>query len=153
MPVVDDWILPIGKAKVAREGTDVTIVSYSRGVKFSLEAAEVLSAEGISAEVVDLRTIRPMDIETVLASVKKTNRVVTVEEGWGPCGVGAEIGWQITQHAFDYLDAPPTRVTQEDTPLPYAEKLEALSLPNTEKVVAAVKKVICLLYTSDAADE
>ena len=142
VPVVDDWVLPIGKAKVAREGTDVTIVSYSRGVKFSLEAAEVLSAEGVSAEVVDLRTIRPMDIETVLASVKKTNRVVTVEEGWGPCGVGAEIGWQITQHAFDYLDAPPTRVTQEDTPLPYAEKLEALSLPNTEKVVAAVKKVM-----------
>ena len=142
IPDVDDWVLPIGKAKVAREGTDVTIVSYSRGVKFSLEAAEMLAGEGISAEVVDLRTIRPMDAETVINSVKKTNRVVTVEEGWAPCGVGAEVAWQVTQHAFDYLDAPPMRVTQEDTPLPYAANLEALSLPNAEKVVKAVKKVM-----------
>jgi len=142
VPKVDDWVLPIGKAKVAREGSDVTIVSYSRGVKFSLEAAEMLAGDGVSAEVVDLRTLRPMDVETVLESVKKTNRVVTVEEGWGPCGVGAEVGWQVTQHAFDYLDAPPTRVTQEDTPLPYAANLEALSLPNAEKVVKAVKKVL-----------
>ncbi|MEL7019032.1 MAG: pyruvate dehydrogenase complex E1 component subunit beta, partial [Pseudomonadota bacterium] len=141
IPDVDDWVLPIGKARVAREGTDVTIVSYSRGVKFSLEAAETLAGEGISAEVVDLRTIRPMDVETIVSSVKKTNRLVTVEEGWGPCGIGAEVGWQVTQNAFDYLDAPPTRVTQEDTPLPYAENLEALSLPNAEKIVAAVKKV------------
>ena len=142
IPAVDDWVLPIGKAKVAREGTDVTIVSYSRGVKFSLEAAEALAGEGISAEVVDLRTLRPLDAETVINSVKKTNRVVTVEEGWAPCGVGAEIGWQVTQHAFDYLDAPPTRVTQEDTPLPYAANLEALSLPNAEKIVTAVKSVM-----------
>jgi len=142
VPDVDDWVLPIGKAKIARAGTDVTIVSYSRGVKFSLEAAEQLAGDGISAEVVDLRTIRPMDVETVLASVRKTNRVVTVEEGWGPCGIGAEVGWQVTQHAFDYLDAPPTRVTQEDVPLPYAENLEVLSLPNAEKVVAAVKSVM-----------
>ncbi|MEM1191778.1 MAG: pyruvate dehydrogenase complex E1 component subunit beta [Pseudomonadota bacterium] len=141
IPDMDAWVLPIGKARVAREGTDVTIVSYSRGVKFSMEAAETLAGEGISAEVVDLRTIRPMDVETILNSVKKTNRLVTVEEGWGPCGIGAEVGWQVTQHAFDYLDAPPTRVTQEDTPLPYAENLEALSLPNAEKIVAAVKKV------------
>ena len=142
IPAVDDWVLPIGKAKVAREGTDVTIVSYSRGVKFSLEAAETLAGEGISAEVVDLRTLRPLDAETVINSVKKTNRIVTVEEGWAPCGVGAEIGWQVTQHAFDYLDAPPTRVTQEDTPLPYAANLEALSLPNAEKIVNAVKSVM-----------
>ncbi len=142
VPQVDDWIVPIGKAKVAREGTDVTIVSYSRGVKFALEAAARLAEEGISAEVVDLRTLRPMDTATVIASVKKTNRVVTVEEGWAPCGVGAEIGWQVTQHAFDYLDAPPARVTQEDVPLPYAANLEVLSLPNAEKIVRAVKGVM-----------
>ena len=142
VPKVEDWVIPIGKAKVQREGKDVTIVSYSRGVKFALEAAGTLAGEGISAEVVDLRTLRPMDVETVLQSVKKTNRVVTVEEGWGPCGVGAEIGWQVTQHAFDYLDAPPARVTQEDTPLPYAANLEALSLPNAEKIVKAVKQVM-----------
>ena len=148
VPDVDDWVLPIGKAKIAREGSDVTIVSYSRGVKFSLEAAERLASDGISAEVVDLRTLRPMDVETIIGSVKKTNRVVTVEEGWAPCGVGAEVGWQVTQHAFDYLDAPPTRVTQEDTPLPYAANLEALSLPNADKIVAAVRKV---LYTEESA--
>ncbi|WDI30962.1 pyruvate dehydrogenase complex E1 component subunit beta [Hyphococcus flavus] len=142
VPDVDDWVLPIGKAKVAREGDDVTIVSYSRGVKFSLEAAEKLAEEGVSAEVVDLRTLRPLDVETVLASVRKTNRIVTVEEGWAPCGVGAEIGWQVTQHAFDYLDAPPARVTQEDAPLPYAANLEVLSLPNADKIVKAVKTVM-----------
>jgi len=142
VPKVDDWVLPIGKAKVAREGTDVTIVSYSRGVKFSLEAAEALAGEGISAEVIDLRTLRPMDVDTILQSVRKTNRIVTVEEGWAPCGVGAEVGWQVTQHAFDYLDAPPTRVCQEDAPLPYAANLEAMSLPNADKIVRAVKKVM-----------
>jgi pyruvate dehydrogenase E1 component beta subunit len=142
VPDMEDWVLPIGKAKIAREGSDVTIVSYSRGVKFSLEAAAALEKEGVSAEVVDLRTLRPMDVKTVLKSVRKTNRIVTVEEGWGPCGIGAEVSWQVTQHAFDYLDAPPARVTQEDTPLPYAANLEALSLPNAEKVVKAVKKVM-----------
>ena len=142
VPQVEDWVLPIGKAKIAREGTDVTIVSYSRGVKFSLEAADVLAGEGVSAEVVDLRTLRPMDVETVIASVKKTNRLVTVEEAWGPCGVGAEVAWQVVQNAFDYLDAPPARVCQEDTPLPYAANLEALSLPNAEKIVNAVKTVM-----------
>lgn len=142
VPKVDDWIVPIGKAKIAREGADVTIVSYSRGVKFALEAAVKLAEEGISAEVVDLRTLRPMDTATVIASVKKTNRVVTVEEGWAPCGVGAEIGWQVTQHAFDWLDAPPARVTQEDVPLPYAANLEVLSLPNADKIVRAVKGVM-----------
>jgi len=142
VPDVEEWVLPIGKAKVVRAGTDVTIVSYSRGVKFCLEAAEALAGEGISAEVVDLRTLRPMDVGTIVESVKKTNRLVTAEEGWGPCGVGAEVGWQVTQHAFDYLDAPPTRVTQEDAPLPYAANLEALSLPNADKIVKAVKKVM-----------
>ena len=142
VPDVEDWVLPIGKAKIAREGADVTIVSYSRGVKFSLEAADALAGEGVSAEVIDLRTLRPMDAATVIESVKKTNRVVTVEEGWAPCGVGAEVGWQVTQHAFDYLDAPPARVTQEDTPLPYAANLEALSLPNADKIVQAVKAVM-----------
>jgi pyruvate dehydrogenase E1 component beta subunit len=142
VPNVEDWLVPIGKAKIQREGTDVTIVSYSRGVEFSLEAAEMLAGEGVSAEVVDLRTLRPMDVETVIESVKKTNRVVTVEEGWAPCGVGAEVAWQVTQHAFDYLDAPPARVTQEDTPLPYAANLEALSLPNADKIVKAVKAVM-----------
>jgi len=142
VPDLPDWTVPIGKAKIAREGSDVTIVSYSRGVKFSLEAAEALANDGVSVEVVDLRTIRPMDVATVIQSVKKTNRVITVEEGWGPCGIGAEIGWQVAQHAFDYLDAPPTRVTQEDTPLPYAANLEALSLPNADKIVQAVKQVL-----------
>ncbi|MEM9989114.1 MAG: pyruvate dehydrogenase complex E1 component subunit beta, partial [Pseudomonadota bacterium] len=145
VPDTDDFVLPIGKAKVAREGTDVTIVSYSRGMQFALQAAEEMAKDGVSVEVVDLRTIRPMDVATVVASVKKTNRLVTVEEGWGPMGIGAEVAWQVTQHAFDYLDAPPVRVTQEDVPLPYAANLEALSLPNTEKVINAVKGV---LYTS-----
>ncbi|HXI85827.1 MAG TPA: pyruvate dehydrogenase complex E1 component subunit beta [Parvularculaceae bacterium] len=142
VPKVDDWVLPIGKAKVVREGSDVTIVSYSRGVKFALEAAAMLEGEDISAEVVDLRTLRPLDAETVIASVRKTNRLVTVEEGWAPCGVGAEIAWRVTDAAFDYLDAPPARVTQEDTPLPYAANLEALSLPSAEKIVKAVKQVM-----------
>ncbi|MGE0181931.1 MAG: pyruvate dehydrogenase complex E1 component subunit beta [Parvularculaceae bacterium] len=142
VPAVDDWIIPIGKAKIAREGTDVTIVSYSRGVKFALEAAAKLGEEGVSAEVIDLRTLRPMDTATVIASVKKTNRIVTVEEGWAPCGVGAEVAWQVTQHAFDYLDAPPARVCQEDVPLPYAANLEVLSLPNADKIIAAVKTVM-----------
>jgi pyruvate dehydrogenase E1 component beta subunit len=136
-----DWVLPIGKAKVRREGTGVTLVSYSRMVGFCLQAAELLAAEGIEAEVVDLRTIRPMDIETVVESVKKTNRLVTVEEGWGPMGVGGEICAKVTELAFDYLDAPPMRVHQEDVPLPYAANLEALSLPSVEKIVKAAKAV------------
>jgi pyruvate dehydrogenase E1 component beta subunit len=141
IPDVDDYVVPIGKAKVRREGTDVTLVAYSRMVGFALKAAEELAKEGISAEVVDLRTIRPMDHETVLESVKKTNRLVTAEEGWGPMGVGAEIVARITEHGFDYLDAPPLRVHQEDVPLPYAANLEALSLPSVEKIVKAAKAV------------
>ena len=139
-----DFTLPIGKAKVAREGSDVTIVSYARGVSFALEAAEQLAGDGIEAEVVDLRTIRPMDTETILASVRKTNRLVTVEEAWAPMGVGAEVAWRVTDGAFDYLDAPPMRVTQEDVPLPYAANLEAQSLPSAAKVVEAVRKVMYL---------
>jgi len=141
-PKLEEFVLPVGKAKIAREGRDVTICSYSRGVKFALEAAETLAGEGVEAEVIDLRTLRPMDTETVIASVKKTNRLVTVEEAWAPCGIGAEVAWNVVQHAFDYLDAPPARVAQEDVPLPYAANLEALSLPNAAKVVNAVKRVM-----------
>jgi pyruvate dehydrogenase E1 component beta subunit len=141
IPDVEDWVVPIGKAKVRREGSDVTLVAYSRMVGFALKAAEELEKEGIQAEVVDLRTIRPMDHATILESVKKTNRLVTGEEGWGPMGVGAEIVARITEHGFDYLDAPPLRVHQEDVPLPYAANLEALSLPSVEKIVKAAKTV------------
>jgi pyruvate dehydrogenase E1 component subunit beta len=136
-----DWVVPIGKAKVRREGTGVTLVAYSRMVGFCLQAAEELAKDGIEAEVVDLRTIRPMDIETVVESVKKTNRLVTVEEGWGPMGVGGEVCAKVTELAFDYLDAPPLRVHQEDVPLPYAANLEALSMPSVERIVAAAKAV------------
>ncbi|MEM7004795.1 MAG: pyruvate dehydrogenase complex E1 component subunit beta [Pseudomonadota bacterium] len=141
VPDLDDYVLPIGKAAVKREGTDVTIVAYSRMVGFALEAAEALAAEGISAEVIDLRTIRPMDTQTVVESVMKTNRLVTAEEGWRFMGVGAELCATVTNEAFDYLDAPPTRVTQADVPLPYAGNLEALSLPGAEDIVAAAKAV------------
>jgi pyruvate dehydrogenase E1 component beta subunit len=136
-----DWVVPIGKAKVRRQGTGVTLVAYSRMVGFCLQAAEELAKDGIEAEVVDLRTIRPMDIETVVESVKKTNRLVTVEEGWGPMGVGAEVAAKVTELAFDYLDAPPMRVHQEDVPLPYAANLEALSMPSVERIVKAAKAV------------
>lgn len=141
VPEVEDWVVPIGKAKVRREGTDVTITSHSRMVGFALKAAEDLASQGISAEVIDLRTLRPLDHETIVESVKKTNRIVSVEEGWGPMGVGAEICARVTEHAFDYLDAPPVRVHQEDVPMPYAANLEALTLPTVEKIVEAVKKV------------
>ena len=136
-----DWVVPIGKAKVRREGSGVTLVAYSRMVGFCLQAAEQLAAEGIEAEVIDLRTIRPMDWRTVVESVKKTNRLVTVEEGWGPMGIGAEICAKVLEQAFDYLDAPPVRVHQEDVPLPYAANLEALSMPSIEKIVQAAKQV------------
>ncbi|MEM1379310.1 MAG: pyruvate dehydrogenase complex E1 component subunit beta [Pseudomonadota bacterium] len=142
VPDMDDFVLPIGKAKVVRPGKDLTIVSYARGMKMALEGAAELEKEGIDAEVIDLRTIRPMDRATVVESVKKTNRLVTVEESWAPMGVGAEVGWSVTDAAFDYLDAPPARVTQEDVPLPYAANLEALSLPDAARVVAAAKKVL-----------
>ena len=141
IPDVDDWIVPIGKAKVRREGTDVTLTAHSRMVGLALQAAENLAEQGISAEVIDLRTLRPLDIDTIVESVKKTNRLVTVEEGWGPMGVGAEVVARVTELAFDYLDAPPLRVCQEDVPMPYAANLELLTLPSVDKVVAAVKTV------------
>ena len=136
-----DWIVPIGKAKVRREGSGVTLVTHSRMVGFALQAAEILAADGIEAEVIDLRTLRPLDHETVVASVKKTNRLVTIEEGWGPMGVGAEVVARVLEHAFDYLDAPPTRVHGEDVPMPYAANLEALVLPTVDKIVRAAKAV------------
>ncbi len=141
IPDVDDWVLPIGKAKVRREGADVTITAHSRMVGFALEAAERLAGEGVSAEVIDLRTLRPLDTDTVIKSVKKTNRIVCAEEGWGQHGVGAEIAARVVDEAFDYLDAPPARVFQKDVPLPYAANLEALSLPGVEDIVSAVKQV------------
>ena len=142
MPEVEDYVLPIGKAKVRREGKDVTITAHSRMVGFALAAAEKLAEEGIEAEVVDLRTLRPLDHETIVESVKKTNRLVSAEEGWGPMGVGAEVVARVIEHAFDYLDAPPLRVHQEDVPLPYAANLEALSLPGVDKIIKAVKQVV-----------
>jgi pyruvate dehydrogenase E1 component beta subunit len=141
VPEMDDFVLPIGKAKVRREGTSVTITAHSRMVGLALKAAEELAAEGIEAEVVDLRTLRPLDHATILDSVKKTNRLVSVEEGWGPMGVGAEVVARVVEHGFDYLDAPPLRVCQEDVPMPYAANLELLSLPSVEKIIKAVKTV------------
>ncbi len=141
VPEVEDWLVPIGKAKVRREGTDVTITAHSRMVGFALQAAEKLAEEGISCEVIDLRTLRPLDHETIVESVKKTSRLVSAEEGWGPMGVGAEVVARVIEHAFDYLDAPPVRVHQEDVPLPYAANLEALSLPGVDKIIKAVRAV------------
>jgi pyruvate dehydrogenase E1 component beta subunit len=141
VPKLDDFVLPIGKARIARAGTDVTLVSYSRGLAYTLEAAEQLADEGIAAEIIDLRTLRPLDIDTVVASVKKTNRIVTVEEGWPVCSIGSEICAQVTSQAFDYLDAPPTKVTGADVPMPYAANLETLALPSADLIVQAVKAV------------
>ena len=142
VPDVEDYLVPIGKAKVRREGKDVTITAHARMVGFALAAAEKLAEEGIDCEVIDLRTLRPLDHETIVESVKTTSRLVSAEEGWGPMGVGAEVVARVIEHAFDYLDAPPLRVHQEDVPLPYAANLEALSLPGTDKIVAAVKAVM-----------
>jgi pyruvate dehydrogenase E1 component beta subunit len=136
-----DHVLPIGKAKVVRQGKDVTIVSFGIGMTYSLAAAEALAGDGIEAEVIDLRTIRPMDIDTVLASVMKTGRCVAVEEGFPQSGVTAEIGMKIMEAAFDYLDAPVARVTGKDVPMPYAANLEKLALPNVGEVVQAAKAV------------
>jgi pyruvate dehydrogenase E1 component beta subunit len=141
VPQMDDWTVPIGKAKVRREGRDLTITAHSRMVGLALTAAEKLAAEGIEAEVIDLRTLRPLDHETIVESVKKTNRLVSAEEGWAPMGVGAEVCARVVEHAFDYLDAPPLRVSQEDVPLPYAANLEALALPSVDKIVKAAKAV------------
>ncbi len=137
-----DHVLPIGKARVDRVGKDVTIVSYSIGMTYARKAADILAAEGIEAELIDLRTIRPMDIETVVASVMKTNRCVAVEEGFPQSGVTAEIGMRIMEAAFDYLDAPVIRITGKDVPMPYAANLEKLALPNVAEVDAAAKAVM-----------
>ena len=141
VPKVDDWLVPIGKARIAREGKDVTIVSFARGMNYALAAAETLAGEGIDAEVIDLRSLRPIDWETILASVRKTNRLVTVEEAWPTCSIGSEICAQVAIQAFDYLDAPPAKVNGADVPMPYAANLEKLALPNADQVVAAVKSV------------
>ncbi|MFO1104450.1 MAG: pyruvate dehydrogenase complex E1 component subunit beta [Methylocystis sp.] len=142
VPALEDFVLPIGKARIARSGRDVTIVSFSIGMVYALQAADELAKEGIEAEVIDLRTLRPMDSATVIESVKKTGRCVAVEEGWPQCGVSAEIAMRVQQDAFDYLDAPVLRVTGKDTPMPYAANLEKLALPSAAEVVAAAKSVL-----------
>jgi pyruvate dehydrogenase E1 component beta subunit len=144
MPVPEggDYIVPLGKARIARPGEHVTITAYSRMVQIAMEAAEALHGEGVSAEVIDLRTLRPLDIETVVKSVQKTNRIVSVEEGWAYSGIGAEIAAQMMEQAFDYLDAPVHRVTAKDVPLPYAANLERMALPQAADIVAAAKAVL-----------
>jgi pyruvate dehydrogenase E1 component beta subunit len=141
VPKLDDYVIPIGKARVVRTGGHVTIVSWSNGMTYALKAAEELAKEGIEAEVIDLRTLRPLDTDTIIASVKKTGRAVTVEEGWQQNGVGAEIAARIMEHAFDYLDAPVLRVSGKDVPMPYAANLEKLALPSAAEVVEAAKAV------------
>jgi pyruvate dehydrogenase E1 component beta subunit len=141
VPKLDDYVVPIGKAKVVRTGSDVTLVAWSMGMNYALKAADMLAKDGIEAEVIDLRTLKPMDIETILASVKKTGRLVTVEEGWRQSGVGAEIAALVMEQAFDWLDAPVMRVTGKDVPMPYAANLEKLALPSIAEVVEAAKSV------------
>tara|TARA_A100001391_G_scaffold124872_2_gene85123 strand:- start:15059 stop:16465 length:1407 start_codon:yes stop_codon:yes gene_type:complete len=141
VPKMDDFVLPIGKARIAREGTDVTIVSFSMGMRYATQATEKLVAAGVDVELIDLRTLRPLDIDTVIESVKKTGRIVTVEEGWPQGGIGSEISARLMERAFDYLDAPVTRVTGKDVPMPYAANLEKLALPSVDEVIAAVNAV------------
>jgi pyruvate dehydrogenase E1 component beta subunit len=141
VPKLDDYVIPIGKARIVRSGGHVTIVSWSNGMSYALKAADELAKEGIEAEVIDLRTLRPMDTDTIVASVKKTGRAVTVEEGWQQNGVGAEIAARLMEHAFDYLDAPVARVSGKDVPMPYAANLEKLALPSVAEVVEAAKAV------------
>jgi pyruvate dehydrogenase E1 component beta subunit len=141
VPKLDDYVIPIGKARVVRTGGHVTIISWSNGMTYALKAADELAKEGIEAELIDLRTLRPLDTDTIVASVKKTGRAVTVEEGWQQNGVGAEIAARIMEHAFDYLDAPVARVSGKDVPMPYAANLEKLALPSVAEVVAAANAV------------
>jgi pyruvate dehydrogenase E1 component beta subunit len=141
VPTDPDFTVPIGKAKIVRAGADVTITAFSIMVGKALEAAEALAADGIEAEVIDLRTIRPLDVETIVSSVKKTNRIVSVEEGWPTCGMGSEIAALMMEHAFDHLDAPVKRIAGEDVPMPYAANLEKLALPQVDTIVAAAKAV------------
>ena len=142
VPKLDDFTVPIGKARIHREGKDVTIVSFSIGMTYALKAAEELAKEGIEAEVIDLRSLRPIDWDTIIASIKKTSRIVTVEEAWPVCSIGSEICAQAAIQAFDYLDAPPAKVSGADVPMPYAANLEKLALPSADQVVAAVKSVM-----------
>jgi len=141
VPDLDDYVLPIGKARIMREGTDVTIVSYSIAVRESLRAADALAEKGISAEVIDLRTIRPLDMDTVIESVKKTNRIVVAEEGWPQFSVASEVSARLMEDAFDWLDAPVTRVHNKDIPMPYAANLEKLTVVNADDIINAVKTV------------
>ena len=136
-----DYLVPIGKARIVRPGTDVTITAFSLMVAHALDAAETLAGEGIEAEVIDLRTLRPLDTDTIIESVKKTNRAVSVEEGWSYAGIGSEIAARVMEHGFDWLDAPVARVTGADTPMPYAANLERLALPRPDDIVAAAKAV------------
>jgi pyruvate dehydrogenase E1 component beta subunit len=142
VPKLDDYTVPIGKARIHRPGKDVTIVSWSIGMTYAVKAAEELAKEGIDAEIIDLRTIRPMDTDTIIASVQKTGRCVTVEEGWPQSGVGAEIAARVMERAFDWLDAPVMRVTGKDVPMPYAANLEKLALPNVGEVIQAAKAAL-----------
>jgi len=141
VPKLDDHVLPIGKARVVREGKDVTLVSFSMGMRYATQATEKLVAAGLDVELIDLRTLRPMDSASVIESVKKTGRLVTVEEGWPQGGIGAELAARVMEEAFDYLDAPLTRVTGKDVPMPYAANLEKLALPSVDDVIAAVNAV------------
>ncbi|MBO6674279.1 MAG: pyruvate dehydrogenase complex E1 component subunit beta [Rhizobiales bacterium] len=141
VPKLDDYVLPIGKARIAREGSDVTLVSFGIGMSYATKAADELAGMGISAEVIDLRTLRPMDIDTVIASVRKTNRCVTIEEGFPVCSIGSEISSQLMEKAFDDLDAPVLRIAGKDVPMPYAANLEKLALPTVAEVIEAVKVV------------
>ncbi|HTK13791.1 MAG TPA: pyruvate dehydrogenase complex E1 component subunit beta [Xanthobacteraceae bacterium] len=141
VPKLADFVLPIGRARVVRPGADVTIVAWSMGMTYALKAAEELAAENIEAEVIDLRTLRPLDTDTIIESVKKTGRLVTIEEGWQQSGIGAEIAARVMEHAFDYLDAPVLRVSGKDVPMPYAANLEKLALPSVAEVIQAVKSV------------
>ncbi len=142
VPAIDDYVLPIGKARIMREGRDITIVSYSIGVGLALEAAATLAAEGVEAEVIDLRTLRPLDKATVLGSLAKTNRLIVVEEGWPACSIGSEIAAICMEEGFDDLDAPVMRVTNEDVPMPYAANLERATLINADKIATAVRKLL-----------
>jgi pyruvate dehydrogenase E1 component beta subunit len=142
VPSLDEFLIPIGKARIARAGRDVTLVSFSIGMTYALAAAEELAKEGIDAEVIDLRTLRPMDVPAIVESVKKTHRCVAIEEGWPQCGVTADIAARVQEEAFDWLDAPVLRVTGKDVPMPYAANLEKLALPSVAEVVAAAKAVL-----------
>jgi pyruvate dehydrogenase E1 component beta subunit len=138
----EEYLEPIGVSKVQRSGRDVTLVTYSKMLQLSMQAAEQLSSEGIEVEIIDLRTLRPLDMEPIIKSFKRTNRAVIVEEGWGTFGIGSEIASRIYEHAFDYIDAPIKRVAQKEVPLPYNRELEQLALPQVEDIVKAVKEVL-----------